>query len=219
MLAHQRDDQAETLLMRLMRGAGPEGLCGMRPAERRGEFLILRPMLDLSGAELRETLRELGQPWREDGSNGQDLYLRNRIRQELMPRIEQMAPGAAGRMARAAALIGEENEAMAQAAQELLSDAETPEGLEAEKLCRAPLALRKRALRRWWRENGPRLEERELSYAQTCRLSALAEAPRGTIINLPGGWRARREKRHIRLLDPSNRTKNNRPKTEAKEST
>ena len=69
-----------------------------------------------------------------------------------------------------------------------------------------------RALRRWWRIRGPVLEERELSYEQTGRLEGLTASPRGTIINLPGGWRARREKETIRLMDPASRTKNNRPK-------
>jgi len=211
-LAHQREDQAETLMMRLLRGAGPEGLEGMRPLEERNGFRILRPMLDISGAELREALRGLGQPWREDGTNRQDLYLRNRIRKELLPRMEEMVPGAVRRLARTAGLIAEENDAMAEAAEKLLRAAESPEGLDAGMLKEAPAALRKRALRRWWREKGPRLDERELSYEQTGRLAALTDAPRGTIINLPAGWRARREKTHIRLLDPTNRTKNNRPK-------
>ena len=213
-LAHQMQDQAETFLMRLLRGAGPEGLGGMRPSERRGEFLLLRPLLEISGEELRDALREAGLTWREDGSNREDVYLRNRIRRDLIPQMEAMAPGAAGRIARTAGLIAEENEAMAEAAEKLLSASVGQEGPDAETLREAPAALRSRALRQWWRNEGPELEERELSYEQTRRLAALAEAPRGTIINLPGNWRARREKNSLRLLEPGNRTRNNRPAKE-----
>ena len=210
-LAHQRDDQAETFLMRLLRGAGPEGLGGMRARERRGEFLLLRPMLDLSGRELRETLREAGIAWREDGSNRDPAYLRNRIRGELMPCLEALASGAGERIARTAELIGLENDAAEPLGEELLRRCETPAGLETEPLEEAAEAIRRRALRTWWRLRGPKLAERELNYSQTLRLEGLLKAPRGTIINLPGGWRARREKRHIRLLAPGDRTRNNRP--------
>ena len=211
-LAHQRDDQAETFLMRLMRGAGPEGLGGMRPAEEREGYRLLRPMLDFSGAELREMLRQAGIPWREDGSNRERNYLRNRIRLELIPLMEDIAPGAAVRAARAAELIGEDNGILALEAEERLAGCEVSGELDTELLKEAPAALRGRILRLWWRKNGPKLEERELSFDQTRRLESLTEAPRGTIINLPGGWRARREKRTLRLMDPQDRTKNNRPR-------
>ena len=212
MLAHQQDDQAETFLLRQLRGAGVEGLGGMRPRETRDGFLLLRPMLGISGRELREALREAGLSWREDESNGEGVYLRNRIRMELIPQMDQLIPGSAGRIARAAELIGLENDATASRAADLLKAYSTPDGLDAERLRTEPEAVRRRVLRLWWRQEGPRLEERELSYPQTCRLEQLLEAPRGTIINLPGGWRARREKTQLRLLDPSNRTKNNRQK-------
>lgn len=211
-LAHQREDQAETFLMRLLRGAGPEGLGGMRAAEERNGYTLLRPMLDISGRELRDALREAGIPWREDGSNRDGAYLRNRIRMELIPLMEQTAPGAAGRIARTAGLIALENDAMAAEAERALAACREGEELNAEKLSALPQAVRTRALRRWWRIRGPVLEERELSYEQTGRLEGLTASPRGTIINLPGGWRARREKETIRLMDPASRTKNNRPK-------
>ena len=103
---------------------------------------------------------------------------------------------------------------MDQMAEELLQICQTPEGLRIEPIRETLPAVRIRALRMWWRQKGPRLEERELNYEQTGRLEKLTDAPRGTIINLPGGWRARREKETLRLLEPGNRTKNNRPRRE-----
>ena len=211
-LAHQRDDQAETFLIRLLRGAGPDGLSGMKREEKREGWTLIRPMLGIGGQELRGALRKDGIPWREDGSNQDRTYLRNRIRLELIPMMEELAPGAAVRAARAAELIGRDQGALAAEAEETLRRCEMPGGLDTAILRDAPEALRGRILRLWWRRNGPTLEERELSFDQTRRLEGLLDAPRGTIINLPGGWRARREKQCLRLMDPQDRTKNNRPR-------
>ncbi len=211
-LAHQREDQAETFLMHLMRGAGPEGLGGMKPAEDRDGYRLIRPLLDISGAELRNALREDGTPWREDGSNRDGRYFRNRIRNELLPRMEEMMPGSAGRIARTAELIRRDNEALEMAAEKIEEAAQESPGMKILPLAGAPEAVRSRVLRQWWRREGPEREERQLSFEQTRRLESLLDAPRGTIINLPGGWRARREKDHLRLMDPTDRTRNNRPR-------
>jgi tRNA(Ile)-lysidine synthase len=82
-LAHHADDQAETILLRLLRGSGPTGLAGMRPRTRVAGLTILRPLLDNRSAELRELLRTHGQPWREDASNASPAYQRNRVRMLL----------------------------------------------------------------------------------------------------------------------------------------
>lgn len=79
-LAHHADDQAETILHRLIRGSGPAGLVGMSPTSRIGGIVVLRPLLAVRSARLREYLADLGQVWREDASNASDVYLRNRLR-------------------------------------------------------------------------------------------------------------------------------------------
>ena len=82
-LAHHADDQAETVLHRLLRGSGPAGLVGMAPRSEVGGLLVLRPLLRVRKEALREYLRATGQPWREDRSNESDVYLRNRLRKLL----------------------------------------------------------------------------------------------------------------------------------------
>ena len=82
-LAHHADDQAETVLHRLIRGSGPAGLCGMSVTTRINSLLVLRPLLNVRRELLREYLRSIGQSWREDASNESDLYLRNRLRRWL----------------------------------------------------------------------------------------------------------------------------------------
>src|SRR5258708_27417834 len=95
-LGHHRDDQAETVLMRLMRGAGASGMAAM--AER-GPGKIIRPMLSLSRAEIREYLEARAIPFVEDSSNASLDILRNRMRAELLPMLDRdYAPGLGGRL-------------------------------------------------------------------------------------------------------------------------
>ena len=75
-LAHHADDQAETFIMRLLRGAGPDGLECMKTDEYVGEIRILRPMLSLRREEIRDALRADGISWREDASNTDTSFLR-----------------------------------------------------------------------------------------------------------------------------------------------
>ena len=82
--AHTRHDQAETFLMRLLRGAGPMGLSGIHPRSGR----VIRPLLEVSRQELRTYLAQRGQTFREDESNADLEVTRNRIRHELIPFLE-----------------------------------------------------------------------------------------------------------------------------------
>ena len=101
-LAHHRDDQVETMLFRLLRGAGVSGATGM-PAERgqSGGPRLIRPLLDVPGAVIARYAQEQSLAWVEDESNGDSRYRRNYLRHEVMPRIEMQFPGAAESLARA----------------------------------------------------------------------------------------------------------------------
>ena len=88
-LAHHADDQAETVLHRLLRSSGPTGLAGMNATSRIGELTVLRPLLGVRRAQLLDYLRETRQPWRDDASNASPAYLRNRLR-SLLARAPQL---------------------------------------------------------------------------------------------------------------------------------
>lgn len=90
-LAHHADDQAETVLHRLIRGVSAEALAGMSPQTRIGSLLVLRPLLHVTRAMLRDHLRSIGQPWREDSSNASPKYLRNRLR-AILSRNPELRP-------------------------------------------------------------------------------------------------------------------------------
>tara|TARA_B100001093_G_scaffold255415_1_gene244303 strand:+ start:35 stop:1480 length:1446 start_codon:yes stop_codon:yes gene_type:complete len=82
---HQKDDIAESFLWRLSRGASPSGLCSPKPVQKHGDTIFLRPFLTVSRAEIRNCLKELAIPWREDETNSSPRYLRNRIRAQVLP--------------------------------------------------------------------------------------------------------------------------------------
>jgi tRNA(Ile)-lysidine synthetase-like protein len=101
---HTLDDQAETVLLQLLRGAGPDGLAGMPVRSGR----LLRPLLDVRRAQTRACCAAAGLPWREDPTNASDTPLRNRVRHQLLPLLEELRPGATATLARTATLAADE---------------------------------------------------------------------------------------------------------------
>ena len=100
-VAHTRDDQAETVLLRLVRGAGPAGLAGIAP---RRDHLV-RPLLELTRIELREYLESIGESWREDATNQDRAIPRNRIRHDILPLLRELNPRADAALARTANIL------------------------------------------------------------------------------------------------------------------
>lgn len=98
-LAHHTGDQAETVLLHAVRGSDVRGLGAMRM--RRGR--LIRPLLDCTAQQLQEYLVSVGQPWREDASNADIAYARNRIRANVMPELERVSAGAGAALCRLAA--------------------------------------------------------------------------------------------------------------------
>ncbi len=113
-LAHHADDQAELVLLRLLRGAGGDGIGGMRFLDRSpsdARVALFRPFLEVKKGEIIHFAQEQGLEWREDASNGCREILRNRIRHELLPGLERdYQPGIRGTLARAAAITAAESE-------------------------------------------------------------------------------------------------------------
>jgi tRNA(Ile)-lysidine synthase len=101
---HTLDDQAETVLLQLLRGAGPDGLAGM--AVRSGR--LLRPLLGVRRSETRACCAAAGLPWREDPTNATDAPLRNRVRGRLLPLLEDLRPGATQALARTAGIAADD---------------------------------------------------------------------------------------------------------------
>jgi tRNA(Ile)-lysidine synthase len=132
---HTLSDQAETVLMRLCSSPGRKGLLGM--AERRGR--LIRPLLGMTRVETRAYCREHGLEWREDPTNADQSFTRARVRHELLPLLERVAPGAERTIAETARLLRDEAEAL---------DALLPETDDLAELAALPPALSRLALRR-----------------------------------------------------------------------
>jgi tRNA(Ile)-lysidine synthase len=105
--AQHRDDQAETLLFRLLRGAGARGLSAMPAHRALGSGQLLRPLLDVSRAELAAYARQHALQWVEDPSNTDERFSRNFLRQQVLPLLTQRWPQASASMARSAAHLSE----------------------------------------------------------------------------------------------------------------
>ena len=115
-VGHSRDDQAETFLLRLVRGSGSRGLASILPRNGR----VIRPMLDISRDELRDYAGERNLPFRTDATNDDQAIPRNRVRHELLPYLErEFSPGIAGLLARAAAVAREDDDCLQAQAIEL----------------------------------------------------------------------------------------------------
>lgn len=115
-VAHTEDDQAETVLLRLLRGAAATGLGAMRP--RTGD--ILRPLLRVSRQEVLDHLAGRGLSWREDPTNLEKAFARNRVRHELLPHLRRFNPRIVGTLGRSAAVLADEADLAATAGAELL---------------------------------------------------------------------------------------------------
>ena len=183
-VGHTQDDQAETFLLKLMRGAGLTGLAGIYP--RRGR--VIRPLLDVSRAELRQDLAERGEGWIEDETNDDLGNPRNRVRHAVLPELDRAAGGQTRpAIARAAGLIRDDGQWLDELAEKrylALAD-EGPDGLvlDASGTAAEPPAIRRRVLLRALRA-GAGDHEIGLDHVEAA-MSVLAGACGG--VDFPGG--------------------------------
>jgi tRNA(Ile)-lysidine synthase len=196
---HTLDDQAETVLLQLLRGAGAEGLAGMAVRSDR----LLRPLLGVRRAETRACCAALGIGWREDPTNQQPGPLRNRIRQRVLPLLEELRPGAALALARAAGLAADERIWLDPLVAAALAAAEAPGAppgevrLDAAALAGLPVGLGRRVVRAAARRAGASPPDADA----TDRILALAGPGRpGRSAAWPGGL-ARRAATIVAITD------------------
>lgn len=216
--AHTLDDQAETVLHRMLRGAWTEGLGGIHPVIRCAAGVILRPFLEARRDEIRVWLRAIEQPWREDTTNDDIVHTRNRIRRQLMPQLAEYNPQIAEQLANLATIARDEESwwegELARWIPGLVLPGKPvrgggravsthPEegsvGIELERLKALPPAVRRRVLRAAAKEAGC-----GLNFEQTERLMAMCEpghdsgAPRRQ--QLVAGLWAEKSARELRLV-------------------
>jgi tRNA(Ile)-lysidine synthase len=200
-LGHTLDDQAETVLMRLVRGSGALGLSAMKPWD--GE--LLRPLLETRRAAVLAHLSAHRLPYRSDPTNDDTTFLRNRVRHDLIPLLEKrFNPNIAEALGRTARTLAEENSALREVAAQLLDRASVSAvsgvALEISVLKSAPEGLGKTAIREALRRFGGL---RAVSFVHIERLWGLvAQGRGGSTLPLPGGRDATVNRGRLILTGP-----------------
>ncbi len=178
-LAHHRDDQAETFLLRALRASGPDGLGAMRAWRRFGHGWLWRPLLDVPRSELPAYAKHHGLHWIEDPSNADTDLDRNFLRHRVLPLLRERWPHADAAFARSAALSAEAVELLdADDALALAAARGTePNTMDVDALLSLPVARRARVLRRWIGELGlPPLPSEGVDHIESDLLGAAADA-------------------------------------------
>ncbi len=214
--AHTLDDQAETILMRLVRGSSAEGLSGIltvRPLAANSEIQLIRPLVSWAHrADTEEYCDRNAVVFRNDKMNHDEAFSRVKIRKQLLPLLKTFNPRVVEALSRTAALLTEDAEALAAAANSVLASAaarngrgyddedETNRGsLSVKILMQAPSAVRRRALREWIL--CARGDLRRVEMVHLLAVEALLSGDRGgRVAELPGGMKVVRKRGWLELL-------------------
>jgi tRNA(Ile)-lysidine synthase len=204
--AHQADDQAETLLMNLLKGAGPRGLAGIPPRRPLAGVVVLRPLLAFRRQNLRAWLQDRGLSWLEDESNEAPRFRRNEVRSKLLPELKQYNPRLLEALGRSAALLRAEEDFWRIRLAELWPRvvlAEKPAEIEMDRRLLAGLSLAER--RRLVQAGLIRIQRaldlinEPVTFAAVETALGLAAEDRRRGLDLPGGVRASAEGPILRL--------------------
>lgn len=187
--AHTADDQVETVLLWLLRGAGSDGLAGMPPVRRHDGLRIIRPLIDVWRREVLEYLVAEGVPYRTDPTNRLRRPLRNRIRHDLLPRLAGYNPGIKAVLGRLATQVADDaallDHLAAGAAQRALRRRRGRVAIDAGRFAALPASLQRRVAHRAMTEAGGNI--RGLAFVHIEQLRDLAGTGRlGAQIDLPG---------------------------------
>jgi len=198
-LGHNLDDQAETMIMRFVGGGGPAGLGGIPPVSHGGK--IIHPLLDISRQEIERYLGAKGVKWRRDPSNAKPVYLRNRLRLELLPLLaEDYNPRLVEHLGSLATLLRRDHDLLDELARELIAGASRRRGeyfFPAALLDQAHPALSSRALLAALRSLAP--GERSFGRRHLEALLADRRSPRLLCRDLPGDITAFSDSAGLRL--------------------
>ncbi len=198
--AHTMDDQAETVLLRLMRGSGVDGLGGIEPVrvlDKERDVLLVRPLLRWARRALTEDYcRAREMDFRVDEMNADEAFARVRVRKQLLPLMQTFNGRIIETLSRTAGLLREDASALRLAAGELLkaaSDEKTEAMLNVKVLASAESSVRRRALRQWLARM--RGDTRRLELVHLLEVEKLVFGERGgRIAELPGGSKVERRR-------------------------
>lgn len=190
-LAHHENDQAETVLHNLVRGAGLAGLAGIRPVHRTGSGMYIRPLLCISREETENYLIQRGIPWVTDSTNEEEVYTRNKIRREILPALMQINSGAVKNIAAAAGRVLEAEDYLSELTQKAVEKYTAKEGsvwILSRNLFEEPMLLQKRVVKNVLEAAAGK--KKDLSSAHMEAVLELAKGRTGASASLIYGLRA-----------------------------
>lgn len=201
-VGHTADDQAETILLWMLRGAGITGLAGM-PVQRDG--MIIRPLYEVRRREVLDFLSATGQAYRQDSSNAKPIYARNRIRHQLFPVLNQIAPAAVDALCRMGDLCREDDRYLEDQTVSLCASLVQPDGAGGYSIDRSglqvqSLTLQRRLLREVFRRMHPSRRPPSLATVEVVR--RLLSSKRGGARRCAGGVHVR-VTQHALLVQPA----------------
>jgi tRNA(Ile)-lysidine synthase len=222
--AHTLDDQAETVLMKLLRGAGTRGLAGIFPEQRMAGGSIVRPLLEIHRAELRAYLRRLKQPWREDESNADLSFSRNRVRSRVLPMLRaEVNPSAELALAHHAEVARCEEEYWSEQIKRVLPLVSAPGepargggrkqtstgsiALDLQRFQQQPVAVQRRLLRAAGEQAGVQLQFDDVRAIEELLARRSTQGAKPRVVEIADGWRARLLFRELRLERTDSGTK------------
>jgi tRNA(Ile)-lysidine synthase len=197
--AHTADDQAETILLNLLRGTGAQGLAGIPYVGTAHGRRIVRPLLEATRADVVAYLRRRRLAWREDATNRDPAFLRNRVRHELLPLLEaRFNPRVRAALLRAGHIAEAEDAWLEDLAGRALAGCLARGVLSADRLRALPLGARRRVLRLWLARAG--VPASAVDFDAVERLDRAVRRDRGSErVALRGGWTAQRAYGELRL--------------------
>lgn len=198
---HSRDDQVETLLMRLLRGTGAAGLYGIHHTRNLSEEIkLVRPMLNISRTEILAHCEHYNLEFRNDSSNHSLDFTRNRIRHELIPQLNTYNPLFGETFIHTAEQISADDEYLNSDVEKIFPALLQENGLLLTPLIALPTALRRRAIRIWIKQN--RGDLRRIGFVHLVSIEALALAGEGnSYVELPNGWKVLRSGKLLKMME------------------
>ncbi len=190
-LAHHRDDLAETVLLSMIRGTGIKGMGGISPKARiaveNGTIDVIHPLLCVGRAEIEDWLSRQGETWRNDHTNEEDAYTRNRIRHNIIPALKAENPGAVEHIANLAAIASITSDYIERQADKAISElSDNNNRLKISGLINVHPALFGEIMRRWLADRVKR--DTFISSERIEAVKKLILSPHGHYAQLPDGY-------------------------------
>lgn len=203
-LAHHGDDQAETVMLRLLRGTGLTGLAGMRVKRQEKNVELIRPLLRIYKTDLVQVCRNSGLTYVTDSSNLSNKYARNAVRLDVLPFLGQYNGQLAESLNRLAEVAGEEDDYMQQtvknAYDDLVSQVQGGSRFSVKDFARLHVALQRRLIKLILNYLPLNTDDMDFAKIEAIREGALQEHPTNWVLDLGGGLRCKREYDEVSMM-------------------